>query len=159
LEATAFRDVKDQIGFCGIWCGSCVAGNGAIIELTKRYEEIVKNYNLAKWTPKGFDFREFAKGLALIQTMPLCSGCKKGGGPATCRIRICALGKGVTDCSQCGQLMECANFEQLEKSHPKLKDDLMKIKNRERKEVIEKWMSELKTIWPHCILTCTSIRK
>jgi len=156
LEATAFQNVKEQIGFCGIWCGSCAAGNGAIIELTKRYEKVVKNYNLEKWAPKGFDFREFAKGLSLIQATPLCSGCRKGGGPPNCKIRICALGKGVTDCSVCDQLIECRNFEQLEKSHPKLKEDLLKIKNAERRELIEKWIGELKTKWPHCILTCTS---
>jgi len=159
LEVTGFQNAKEQVGFCGIWCGSCPAGNGAIIELTRRYEESVRDSKLEKWAPKGFDFKEFTKGLALIQTMPLCLGCKKGGGPPTCRIRICALGKGVIDCSQCAQLVECRNFEQLEKTLPNVKGHLMKIKNANRKELIEGWMSELKTKWPHCILLCTSIKK
>ena len=49
LEDKAFQNVKDQIGFCGIWCGSCVAGNGAVVELTRRFEEVVRKYNLEKW--------------------------------------------------------------------------------------------------------------
>ena len=149
-----FEKVRDQIGFCGIWCGGCAAGNGAILELTRRFEEVVKNYNLEKWAPKEFDFKEFTKGLTCIQAMPLCSGCRKGGGPPTCKIRICALGKGVADCSQCSQLIECRNFDEIEKSHPKIKQDLMKIKNIDRNEVIRKWYSELKTKWPHCVLLC-----
>lgn len=109
LEAEPFENVKNQIGFCGIWCGSCAAGNGAIVELARRFDKIVKDYQLEKWVPKDFDFKEFMKGLASIQAMPLCPGCQKGGGPPTCRVKVCALKKGVTDCSQCTQLIECKN--------------------------------------------------
>lgn len=159
LEAEPFENVRNQIGFCGIWCGSCAAGNGAIQELAKRFEKITKNYKLEKWVPKEFDFKEFMKGLACTHAMPLCPGCQKGGGPPTCKVRICALGKGMMDCSQCDQLIECKNFEQLEKSHPKIKQDLMEIKNRSRPALIEKWMGELKNKWPHCILLCASAEK
>jgi len=159
LEVNPFQNVRNQIGFCGIWCGSCAAGNGAIIELTRKYEEVVKNHNLEKWAPKTFDFKQFMKGLTSIQVMPSCPGCQKGGGPPACRIRICALEKSVADCGQCDRLVECRNFEQLEKSHPKIKEELMKIENVDRKELIEKWISELKTKWPHCILLCTFNKK
>jgi len=159
LTINPCENVKNQIGFCGIWCGSCAAGNGSILELTRRFEEIVKNYNLEKWVTKEFDFKEFMKGVTCIQAMPLCPGCQKGGGPPTCKIRICALPKGVTDCSQCSQLMQCINFEQLERTHPKIKEDLIKIKGTDRKEVIEKWFAELKMKWPHCILLCTPNKK
>jgi len=154
-----FQSVKDQVGFCGIWCGSCPAGNGAMIELTRKYEELVKKYNLEKWVPKGFDFKEFAKGLACIQTMPLCSGCRKGGGGPSCKVRICALGKGLADCSLCDQLIECRNFEQLEAGNPKIKTDLMKIRNVDREKLVERWTSELQTKWPHCILSCAAAEK
>ena len=33
------ENVKDQIGYCGIWCGSCIVGNGALRELTRKYED------------------------------------------------------------------------------------------------------------------------
>ncbi len=154
MTLSAFENVRNQIGFCGIWCGSCAAGNGAILELTKRFEETVKKHNLEKWVPKEFDFKEFMKGLTCIQATPLCPGCRKGGGPPTCKVRICALQKGLVDCSQCNQLIECRNFEQIENSHPKIKQDLMKIKSKDRDEVIEKWRGELKMKWPHCVLLC-----
>jgi len=99
------------------------------------------------------------KGLACIQAMPLCPGCKKDGGNPTCEVRTCASKKNITNCSQCDELAECKSFESLEQSHPKIKEDLKKIKNADQKEVIEKWMSELKTKWPHCVLLCEATRE
>jgi hypothetical protein len=56
MKAAAFENVKDQIGFCGIWCGSCPSGSGAIMELTRIYEETVKKSKLEKRAPKDLDF-------------------------------------------------------------------------------------------------------
>lgn len=154
MKSEAFENVKNQIGCCGIYCGGCLGGNGAVIELTRRYEELVKKGNLETWVPKDFDFKEFMKGLASIQKMPQCPGCRKGGGPSTCKIRICALGKSFTDCNECDQLISCKNFEELEHSMPKIKEDLMKIKNANRKELLAKWMNELEIKWPHCVILC-----
>ncbi|NWG10260.1 DUF3795 domain-containing protein [Candidatus Bathyarchaeota archaeon] len=99
------------------------------------------------------------KGLTCIQAMPLCPGCRKGGGDANCKIRICALSKGVLDCSQCSQLAACKNFEELEKSHPKIKEGLIEIKNKGQAMLIRKWMDELKVKWPHCVLLCEATTK
>jgi hypothetical protein len=159
LETFPFENVKNQIGFCGIWCGSCPGGNGSTQELARKFETLAKVSNMEKWIPKNFDFKEFMKGLCSIQTMTLCPGCRKGGGNSNCKIRICALSKGVTDCSQCDELSACKNFEELEKSHPKIKESLTEIKNKGYATLIEKWISELKAKWPHCLLLCESANK
>lgn len=151
--------MRDQVGFCGIWCGSCAAGNGAIVELTRRYEEIVRKYDLEKWAPKDFNFKQFMKGLASIQAMSLCPGCRKGGGPPDCSIRTCARNKGVLSCSQCGKLASCKNFEWLEKGNPRIREDLRKLAGKNQKELVKKWTSELRTKWPHCVLSCKSIQE
>lgn len=151
-----FEHVRNQVGFCGIWCGSCLGGNGAVLELTRKYEQIIRRSQqaLEKWAPKEFNFNEFMKGLTCIQAMPLCPGCKKGGGNPTCEVRSCASKKNVANCSQCDELAECREFASLEQGYPKIKEELRKIKNVDQKEIIEKWMSELKTKWPHCVLLC-----
>ncbi len=156
-----FENVKNQIGFCGIWCGSCLGGNGAVQELTRKYEQTIKRSQMAleKWAPKEFDFNEFMKGLACIKAMSLCPGCKRGGGNPVCEIRNCALEKNMTNCSQCNGLAECRNFESLEQGNPKMKEELRKIENADQKEAIERWMSELKTKWPHCVLLCETTKK
>ncbi len=78
MESKPFENVKNQIGFCGLWCGSCIVGNGALKELTRRYEHLIIGYGVDKWGAKDFDEKEFLKGLASIQSIPICQGCLKG---------------------------------------------------------------------------------
>lgn len=160
MKIEPFENVKNQIGFCGIWCGSCVAGNGALRKLTKRYEEIIKGYGLEEWAPKNFDFREFTKGLASIQTMPLCQGCLKGDGRPNCEIRACASKKNITDCSECDQPTACKNLETLQKIRTGARRAglMVKTENVDQQELIEKWTTELKNKWPDCILLCPSTK-
>jgi hypothetical protein len=154
LKVKPFENVMNQIGFCGIWCGSCVVGNGVLRELTKRYEEIIKNYGLEKWAPKDFDFKEFVKGLASMQAMPLCQGCLKGDGKPNCEIRACASNKNITDCSECDQPTACKNSEILQKMRTGARRAglFVKTKNVDRQELMEKWTSELKRKCTHYIL-------
>ena len=154
MKGRPFDNVNDQIGYCGIWCGSCMAGNGAIIELTRKYEEIFVGSGLEKWVPKDFDLKEFIKGLSSIQRTPLCPGCKKNGGYEICEIRDCASIRGLEDCSLCGELSKCGKYEFLEKSNPNIKKKLMKMVGKSRAVIIENWLGELKEKWPHCILFC-----
>ena len=154
LEPESFQNVKNQIGFCGVWCGSCVAGNGALRELTARYEDVIKTYGLPQWGPKQVDFREFMKGLRSIEEMPLCQGCLKGDGKPNCQIRACALNKKINDCSQCDQPSDCKNSEALQKMREGARDAglLVKTEDIDRRRLILKWTRELKGKWPHSIL-------
>jgi len=154
MKVKPFENVKDQIGFCGIWCGSCAAGNGTLREQTQRYEETIKKYGLESWAPKDFDFKEFIKGLASIEAMPLCQGCLKGGGRGNCEIKACASSKGIADCSECDQPSACKNSETLHKMRSGARDAglFVKTEKADRQKLIEKWIGELKEKWPHCIL-------
>lgn len=156
MKAKDFDNVKNQIGFCGIWCGSCVVGNGALKEVTKRFENIVDNYGLGKWAFEGLDFEEFKKGLASIQEVAVCPGCLKGGGKTNCEIRSCASARKLTDCCECDEFMTCENSEILKKMRDGARGAglLVKDKGVDRKESIEKGIAELKARFPSCILLC-----
>ena len=150
-----FQNVKNQVGFCGIWCGSCVVGNGVLQELTQRYEDLVKSYGLKEWGPKDFDFRQFMKGLASIQAMPLCQGCLKGDGKPNCELRACASRKGIEGCTECDQPAGCcSHLEALQKMREgAVRAGLMvKTEKGDRQDLIRKWTAELKGRWPHAIL-------
>lgn len=154
LKTDAFEHVRDQIGSCGIWCGSCIVGNGVLRELTKRYEKLIKDYGLAEWAPKDFDFEEFTKGLTSVQTMPLCPGCLKGGGRDNCEIRACVIEKNIDDCGECQEPETC--------KHKKMREHMrtgalraglfVKTEKRERHILLEQWRTELERMWPCCIL-------
>ena len=154
LMDEAFENVKGQIGFCGIWCGSCVVGNGTLRELTKRYEKIIRDHGLEGWGAGGFDFKEFGKGLASIGNLPLCPGCRKGGGRDNCEMKACVSDKGIDDCSQCAQPEACGHRGTLEMMRSgALRAGLMvKTEDVDRRELLERWAAELKGKWPCSIL-------
>lgn len=150
----AFENVQHQIGFCGIWCGSCVVGNGTLTKLTTRYQEIIRAYDIGEWGPKDFDFEEFLRGLASIQAMPLCPGCLQGGGREACEMRACASSRQIADCTTCREFPECSQAKPLEMMRSGALDAGLFVKsaNLDRHGLIEKWTAELRSRWPCSIL-------
>jgi hypothetical protein len=149
----SFENVKEQIGFCGIWCGSCIVGNGTLRELTKRYKELINAYDLKNWAPKDFDFDEFYKGLESIQSMSLCPGCLKGSGRDNCEIKTCATEKGLEDCTSCRQFRQC-KIELLEYMRCGARNTGLYVMSEGggKQNLIEQWSAEIKSKWPCCIL-------
>ena len=154
MGVRAFENVKPQIGYCGIWCGSCVVGNGTLRELTRRYRQIVEGYGLEEWIPKEFDFNEFSKGLESIQDTPICPGCRKGGGAPGCQLRACAVDRGMEDCVECGIPESCDKMERLKKMRSGALGAglIVKAEDVDQEELIEEWTAELKSKWPTQIL-------
>jgi len=153
-KISAFEDIKQQFGYCGIWCGSCVAGNGTLQELTRRYKEVTEAYDLKDWCPKDFDYGEFSKGLESIRNMPLCPGCLKGGGNPECVMRPCARKKQLDDCSDCPDPGACEHRPALDKMRTAALEAglLVKTQKGETGALIREWTAKLKTTWPSLIL-------
>ena len=150
----AFESIRDQIGYCGIWCGSCVAGNGTLQELTRRYRSTTEAYDLKEWAPKDFDYAEFAKGLASIQEMPHCPGCLKGGGNPECVMRKCAQEKQLTECSACPEFGTCKHREALEKMRAAALGAglIVKTDTADPGPQIAEWTEQLRDTWPTLLL-------
>jgi hypothetical protein len=106
--------VRGQIGHCGIWCGSCAVGTGALMELARRYREMAESHGVEHWGASAFDYAEFAKGLECISRLDVCPGCLLGGGRDDCELRICSAGRGVESCPECDSFGDCPHGELLE---------------------------------------------
>ena len=154
MKTDAFDNVKDQIGYCGIWCGSCVVGTGALMELTRKYRELVTSYGLAEWGPKDVDYERFYAALESVQGAPPCPGCLKGGGRDDCELRACATGKGLDDCSACEDQTTCRHADLLEHMRSgALKAGLfVKEGDVQREDLLAEWKSALKSKWPFQVL-------
>ena len=153
-KTAAYNRVKNQIGYCGIWCGSCVVGNGTLQQLTTGYEAVIKNYDLENWAPGTFDFKEFMNGLETIKATPLCPSCRKGGGWEACPMRGCVAKKKITDCAECDDQPACLHSTSLEKMRTgSLRAGLfIKTRKGNQKKFMAQWTKKLKTRWPSCIL-------
>jgi hypothetical protein len=154
METKAFENVKNQVGRCGIWCGSCVVGNGTLKTLAKRCEHIVEGYGVDKWGATDFDGKEFMKGLKSIQALPICQGCLKGDGNNLCRIRPCVLRKKLSDCTECDKMMACENAEALRKvrSGALAVGMMARTENdkADQRQLVEKWIAETLNKCPVC---------
>lgn len=129
--------------------------NGTLKELTRRYEHFIRGYGVDKWGAKDFDETEFVKGLATIQTLPICQGCLKGGGNDECKIRPCASERKKLDCTKCNEFMKCKNSEALDivRTGAAAVGMLMKIsKNKADQQLIKKLTVEIKAKFPYCLL-------
>jgi hypothetical protein len=154
MKTSAFNKVKAQVGHCGIWCGSCIVGNGTLKELTAGYEKLIKDYDLENWAPKTFDFKEFLKGLKTIKATPLCAGCRKGGGWDTCPMRGCAVKKKITDCAECADQTACPHSSSLEKMRTGSVRAGLYVKTRKgsQKKLVGQWAARIKSRWPSSFL-------
>jgi len=123
-------------------------------ELTKRYEHLIKGYGIDGYGAEDFDGNEFTKGLASIQVLPTCQGCRKGGGNAICKIRPCASERKLPDCIECDEMKSCKNREALKKVREGALGVDMLIRAEDdhsnRHQLTEKWTAEIKTKCPMC---------
>jgi len=158
LVSKAFENVENQIGYCGIWCGSCIVGNGALKELTKRYAFVLEGYGINGWGAEeaGFDGRELMKSLEGVQRIPVCRGCLKGGGAKGCKIRACATSRKIADCTECSEFMKCGNREALNNVRTGALKVGMTAKTEKdtagRKQLIKKWKAEISERFPSFVV-------
>ena len=154
IKADAYENVRSQIGYCGIWCGSCVVGNGALRELAAQLGSVLASYEVGKWGPKDFDYQELSRGLASIRRIPVCRGCVKGGGAEECPLRACAKGKGLDDCTLCGEQVACPYGKRLHHMRTGARAAGLFVRNPgdDREEFLAGSEAELKTRGPSCIV-------
>jgi hypothetical protein len=154
MKVKAFNNVKSQVGACGIWCGSCIVGNGALKETTRRYKEALRLHGLQEWAPKTFDYKEFEKGLDAIQGIPACRGCLKGGGRTRCEIRACARAKGIRFCADCELFQRCKHRTILRHMRNGARKAGLFVldQGEDRRKKLAIWSLQLKGQWPHCLL-------
>ncbi|HEX9908979.1 MAG TPA: DUF3795 domain-containing protein [Thermoplasmata archaeon] len=142
----AFENVKGQIGYCGLWCGSCLVGNGTLNQLARECGKAVSDYGVNDWGPKSVDYDALMKGLSTIASMDPCPGCLKGGGRTGCEMRGCAKTKGLVECVDCGTKEACENRKILQHMRSGALGVGMKVKNQTggRSKLIRTWTAELK---------------
>ena len=148
MQEEAFNTVKDQVGPCGITCGTCVLGNGTIAETAEKTKSYIAGYGIKEWAPlvssgAEIDWAETEKTLEWMTKYANCQGCEKGGGPPDCTIRSCANEKGIQLCSRCSELDGCKKFDWLGDYSVSLKQILKENKGKTKEEHIAEALKSL----------------
>lgn len=97
----ALERVREQIGFCGIWCGSCAVGNGCVGELGRSLRDLLVAYDAPSFAAIGIQWEPFLDSLGALGQAVSCPGCHMGGGRTDCEIRACARRHRRDHCTEC----------------------------------------------------------
>ncbi len=150
----AFENVKNQIGVCGIWCGSCIIGNGTLAKLSEKYERLLNAYGVQDWGPREIDFGQFEQALESLRALPACPGCRQGGGRDDCELRACAGRKGVSECYACDEYLECEHAELLARMRTGAQAAglFVRLDSSDTADLVARWTARLEQCWPCGIL-------
>ncbi len=140
----------NQVGHCGMLCSACPLGSGAAAKSAGQTKKHIADCQIPMWSPfvpggESIDWATVDRGLEWMQRYACCAGCKNGGGPPDCAIRICAREKGTEMCSSCGDLDGCKKFEWLKEHGQEAKENLKKNRRMSREEYIEKMRSSFES--------------
>jgi len=149
-----YENVKDQIGRCGIWCGSCALGNGSLRALIDGLEAVLDSHGAQHWAPSGMDYAAFTRGLDDLSGAAACVGCRRGGGRDSCALRACSTGRSLGDCADCPELGACANDDLLRTMRDGARKAGLFVREpgEDRTERLASWGDRLRTTWPSRIL-------
>jgi hypothetical protein len=135
-------NVKNQIGPCGITCGTCFLGNGSVANSAKTTLDYINMLGIKEWAPlvpegADLDWDETVKTLNWMTKYAYCAGCEKGGGPPNCTIRLCAKEKAYALCNMCSELAECTKFDWLGERATELKQHLKENVGKSKKDLVK----------------------
>lgn len=135
-------DVKDQVAYCGVTCGTCGQGSGRAENTAKQLLELISEIEVKEWAPRvsggsELDWDATEKTLEWMTKYTGCRGCLSGGGSPGCVIRMCAREKGYSICNECDELEDCIKFDYLGGDKPSiLKRKLVENKGKSSEQIV-----------------------
>jgi len=154
----AFDRVRNQVGYCGIWCGSCAVGNGSLTEMARGLRELLTAYGTPQWASVETGWEPFLESLGSLKQTVSCAGCRHGGGRDSCEIRLCAQRRGLEQCVSCPAFGSCEHTKILDHMRSgAAKVGLSVLSQGENPDAkLEAWTQRLTARWPCCILFADS---
>ena len=124
------KPAESQLGPCGILCDACPLGSGAAADSAASTRKHITDCQIPAWSPfvpggEAIDWAAVDRALDLMTTYARCTGCRCGGGPPDCAIRICARERGYERCSSCADLKVCIKFDWMGEYGKEIKKKLM----------------------------------
>jgi hypothetical protein len=111
---------ENLIAYCGLYCGDCHGFLGKIPDLARDLRKELRKVRYDKFaesisaSPFGKDFRNYEECYRVLGAMVKfrCrKGCRNGGGPPFCKIRVCAQKKGIEGCWLCDEFESCKKMD------------------------------------------------
>ncbi len=108
-----------KFGRCGVFCETCPAGNGRVVELAGELKRLTSDF--FKDFPEGhggFDWKDYRKGLDFFVESYGCPTCTKLEGEPWCEVLKCDKVREKGSCLLCEEFPECPRTEYQRDRYP-----------------------------------------
>ncbi len=114
------------VTYCGLCCLDCHGYTQKIPDLAKdlrkelrrtHYDTFARTISSLPFGAAFKNYQECYDALGLMMKFRCTKGCRKGGGPPSCRIRNCCQEKGYNGCWECEDYEHCSTLDFLKANH------------------------------------------
>jgi hypothetical protein len=108
-----------KFGRCGVFCETCPAGNGRVVELAGELKRLTSDFfNDFPEGHGGFDWKDYRKGLDFFAESYGCPTCTKLEGEPWCEVLKCDKVREKVSCLLCEEFPECPRTEYQRDRYP-----------------------------------------
>lgn len=141
------EEYLNSTSYCGLYCGSCPFGTGAIPDLARDLRKELRScrFNEIAETIPFESLKKYPDCYEVLGEMVKlrCNGCRNGMRSRYCDVAKCAIRKKYTGCWECDEFSSCKKLKFLEPIHGEAhKKNMRKIK----KAGVKAW-AEDKPLW------------
>lgn len=133
----------EYTAYCGLFCGDCIPFNRKLFDSAQTLLRELEREQFHRYAElkgaRNVSFRMYDTFFEVLSELPRlqCSRpCRSGGGKSDCKIRKCAVGKGLKGCWECQSFEGCVSLRPLRTYHGDIPVNNLKLI---RKDGIENW--------------------
>ena len=112
------------VTYCGLYCPDCPNFRGEIADLARDLRKKLREKKFSR-VSKGLSsyFKQFEnyeqcyEVLGAMVRLRCKEGCRAGGGPPFCKIRVCSQKKAIHGCWECDEFETCEKLDFLRTVH------------------------------------------
>jgi len=115
---------EDLIAYCGLYCGDCPNHKGEIADLARDLRKKLREakfdrtaQGLSKYFKEFQNYEQCYQVLGTMVRLRCKRTCRSGGGPPSCKVRVCCNKRGVAGCWECEEFETCQKLDFLKPIH------------------------------------------
>lgn len=118
------KNILEFTAYCGLYCGDCIPFNQKLFDAAEILIRELEQSQFEKYAElkggRNVSFRmydTFREVLSEIPAFRCTRPCRNGGGNPECKIRKCAMEKGIQGCWECVSFEGCVSLRPLRVYH------------------------------------------
>jgi len=115
---------SDLIAYCGLYCGDCFNYKGELADLARDLRKKLREakfdraaQGLSRYFKAFANYDQCYEVLGAMVRLRCKRTCRSGGGPPSCKVKVCCQKKGIEGCWECDDSATCGKPDFLRPIH------------------------------------------